>query len=340
MNDGDRFRANFQSTLAILHMDDDAPADPGPGDSQVSDLRENGAAEHPFDRIEEALDVAAGGATIYVHGGTYRETIDLLGKRVELTGFDPDDPSKGVWPVIDGSGSSGPAVSFTHGEDANCVLRGFVITGGDSTSAGVIQCLASSPTIANCLIVGNRAMGSRSAAVYCADSNAVFINCTIADNWVGQNGAALRLENSPVLVVNSIVWGNTPSQISAAGIRAPSIRYSCIAGGWPGPGNIAADPLFAHVGRWVDGLHPDLTVSPHHPNAVWIAGDYHLQSQAGRWDASLRRWVQDAVTSPCVDAGDPGSPIGDEPSPNGGMIDMGAYGGTAEAAPEKHPPTP
>jgi hypothetical protein len=196
----------------------------------------------------------------------------------------------------------------------------------------VIQCLASSPTIANCLIVGNRAMGSRSAAVYCADSNAVFINCTIADNWVGQNGAALRLENSPVLVVNSIVWGNTPSQISAAGIRAPSIRYSCIAGGWPGPGNIAADPLFARVGVWVDGSDPNMVVAPDHPDAVWVMGDYHLQSQTGRWDPAMRQWVRDAVASPCIDAGDPSSPVGDEPLSSGRIIDMGVYGGTAETA--------
>ena len=260
---------------------------------------------------------------------------NLLAKNIRLVGADPCDPTPQSWPVIEGTGL-GPAVSFCEDQTTECLLTGFVITRSSGRIAGAVYCDGAGPTIAHCLIVGNRTTLESGAAVYCKNSKAVLTNCTIADNWVGQNGAALRLENSPVLVVNSIVWGNTPSQISAAGIRAPSIRYSCIVGGWPGPGNIAKDPLFAHVGRWVDGLHPDLTVSPHHPNAVWIAGDYHLQSQAGRWDASLRRWVQDAVTSPCVDAGDPGSPIGDEPSPNGGMIDMGAYGGTAEAAPEKH----
>jgi len=38
------------------------------------------------------------------------------------------------------------------------------------------------------------------------------------------------------------------------------------------------------------------------------------------------------VTSPCIDAGDPNSPIGYEPFPNGGIINMGAYGGTAQAS--------
>jgi len=42
--------------------------------------------------------------------------------------------------------------------------------------------------------------------------------------------------------------------------------------------------------------------------------------------------VIDDVTSPCLDAGDPNNPIGDEPFPNGWIINMGAYGGTAEAS--------
>jgi len=61
-------------------------------------------------------------------------------------------------------------------------------------------------------------------------------------------------------------------------------------------------------------------------------GDYHLQSQAGRWDPNSQSWVQDEVTSPCIDAGNMGSAIGFEPFPNGGIVNMGAYGGTAEAS--------
>jgi hypothetical protein len=38
------------------------------------------------------------------------------------------------------------------------------------------------------------------------------------------------------------------------------------------------------------------------------------------------------VTSPCIDAGDPASACGNEPIPNGGRINMGAYGNTAQAS--------
>jgi hypothetical protein len=325
-------QANFVSVIDRLHVDDDAPGDPSPGNLKLGDPRENGTAEHPFDSIQEAIDVAADGVVILVHAGTYRESIDLLGKRVGLTGFDPDDPSKAAWPMIYGGNISGPVVSFTHGEDANCVLLGFVITGGKGTSAGAIRCSGSSPTIANCLIVGNRAMEAGGGAIYCTDSNAVLVNCTITGNYGGRNGAALRLENSRVLVTNSILWGNAPNQIISIGTRTPFVRYSCIAGGWPGFGNIVSDPLFAMAGAWADGSNHSVVVTPDHPDAVWMMGDYHLQSQAGRWDASLRQWVQDVLTSPCIDAGDPASPAGDEPLLSGGIIDMGVYGGTAEAA--------
>jgi len=52
---------------------------------------------------------------------------------------------------------------------------------------------------------------------------------------------------------------------------------------------------------------------------------YHLKSQAGRWDGI--HWVLDAVTSPCIDAGDP-SDVNwkNELWPHGSRVNMGAYG--------------
>lgn len=315
----------------VIHVYSSSRSDPRPGDPRVSDPCENGTSAHPFDAIQEAIDVATDGATIFVQTGTYYETIDLLGKRITLTGFDPNHPDFATWPVIDGFGA-GPVVSFTHGEDANCVLSGFVITGGRGRSAGAILCSSSSPTIANCLIVGNRATDPNGAAVCCTNSNAKFVNCTISENRAGPEGAALHLIDSKVAVVNSIVWGNTPAEILVDGACQPAIRYSDMAGGWQGQGCINADPLFAVVGEWVAFSQAGVTRGSDDPNAVWIMGDYHLESQMGRYNSERRSWMLDTVTSPCIDAGDPCSPVGREPSPNGGIINMGVYGGTAEAS--------
>jgi hypothetical protein len=90
---------------------------------------------------------------------------------------------------------------------------------------------------------------------------------------------------------------------------------------------ITGDPLFVAPGHWDPNGTPDKL-----SDDFWVDGDYHLKSQAGRWDAVHKTWVKDDVTSPCIDAGDPNSPIGEEPFPNGGRINMGAYGGTTEAS--------
>ena len=76
--------AKFLSTLAVLYVDDDAAGDPGPRDATLSDAQENGTAEHPFDSIRKAIEVAGEGASILVDAGTYRENIDPLGKNLHL----------------------------------------------------------------------------------------------------------------------------------------------------------------------------------------------------------------------------------------------------------------
>lgn len=75
-------------------------------------------------------------------------------------------------------------------------------------------------------------------------------------------------------------------------------------------------------------------------------GDYHLKSEGWRWSRSESQWVYDDVTSPCIDAGNPGSPLAKEvlsvprdPCNIYGKnirINMGAYGGTAQAGIPPH----
>jgi len=79
------------------------------------------------------------------------------------------------------------------------------------------------------------------------------------------------------------------------------------------------------------GLEPDpLFADPNN-------GDYHLCSQHGRYWPEHDVWVLDKVTSPCIDGGDPATAPGDEPQPNGGRINMGAYGGTVYASRNQWP---
>ena len=213
---------------------------------------------------------------------------------------------------------------------------------------GGIGCLNGSVTVTNCVIARNT-VGSPyfGGGLGCAfpGSSMTIINCTIWGNEAPSGGGVACWQGSAT-VTNSILWGNTASkgrEIWMSNAGTVSISYSNVAGGqaeaiiegdtvnW-GEGNIDADPLFAEPGYWADVNDPNIIVEPDDPNAMWIDGDYHLKSEAGRWDPNSESWVVDDVTSPCIDWGDPNSPVGDEPDPNGGLINMGAYGGTAEAS--------
>jgi parallel beta-helix repeat protein len=95
----------------------------------------------------------------------------------------------------------------------------------------------------------------------------------------------------------------------------------------------------------IEGAQSQMSVSGY-STVTWLDGnidenpqfvnpdneDYHLKSEAGRWDQNTQSWVNDVVTSPCIDAGDPNSDWTAELWPHGRRINMGAYGGTAEAS--------
>jgi predicted outer membrane repeat protein len=135
---------------------------------------------------------------------------------------------------------------------------------------------------------------------------------------VGISGAAIyfdldlpgRRPGRGAHVANSIFWP-TPTVFEGVAEQTDlTVDYSCLRSAWHslGVGNIDVDPLFV------------------------ADGDYHLKSQAGRWNAEARGWVFDDITSPCIDAGDPNADWTAELWPNGGRIDMGAYGGTPQAS--------
>jgi len=65
--------------------------------------------------------------------------------------------------------------------------------------------------------------------------------------------------------------------------------------------------------------------------------DYHLLSERGRYWPLHDVWVLDDLTSPCIDGGDPAVEPWGERMPNGGAINMGAFGGTAWASMSEWP---
>ena len=206
----------------------------------------------------------------------------------------------------------------------NCLFSGNYARNGGGLVNG-----RGSIRLTNCAFRGNRAE-LQGGALYNWGSSPTLTNCTVAGNSA-TNGNALGCDHtwggpSTLQVINCILW-NGGNEIFNGDSSNIDITYSDIKGGWPTGGNIDLDPCFASPGYW----DPNRTTED--PNDdFWVDGDYHLKSQAGRWNPNEGRWTIDEVTSPCIDAGDPMAPIMREPFPIGGRIIMGAYGGTAEAS--------
>jgi hypothetical protein len=195
--------------------------------------------------------------------------------------------------VEDGGSPIGPI--FT-----DCTFSG----NSSSRSGGAVRVFDA--TFNHCIFTGNRVLGDggTGGAVY-SDVTASFNNCTFSNNWADSERA---IDCSYLVSINNCIFWGSEDQIRADNpIQYPSIGYSNVQGGWtwPGEGNIDADPCFVNPGFWADADDPNIVVEPNDPNAVWIDGDYHLKSQAGRWEPASESWVQDDVTSPCIDAGDP-----------------------------------
>jgi hypothetical protein len=439
---GNRWGVDFYAVSApnppspdIFYVDNDGPGDPGPDDPAVSDPGEDGSVEHPFDAIQEAIDVAFSQDTVVIMRGTYtgegNRDLDFDGKAITVRG---EDPNKSDLVIINAEGTAeNPhrGVIFHRYETARSVLSGITITGGYHEMGGGMYCgeyawptvanctfrdnagslggglyIESSPTLTNCTFIDNSADGGGGIYNYgeqpeCKPviSNCMFygntvtynggamynlgryckpvitrcefirnsvsgggggairnniggsptlINCLIAENSAATFGGAIRNSNSGateltnctisrnsaesgralacnpddgatqspgVFIITNCIFWNGGDEIFIDDKSIVNIIYSNIQGGydnapWPGQGNIDADPYFAD---------PD-------------NGDYHLASVTGRWDPKSRSWMQDNITSPCIDAGDVKIPVNLEPLPNGGVINIGAYGGTEEAS--------
>ncbi|MHC4075832.1 MAG: hypothetical protein ACYSRZ_05395, partial [Planctomycetota bacterium] len=317
---------------ACLYVSADSPNNPG-----------TGTLEDPYRQIQYAIDAANRGYNIFVACGIYNELITIEDGIYLHGGYLPDNwelpsnPDANV-SVIDANSLNDSTV---HIIGADAIITGFTIMGGSAENGGGIYCERSKAVIGNCTITSNQASGY-GGGIYCESAEPIIYNCRIAANQAGDDGGGIYDSDGPIVnctvadniagnysgglfdcngpVTNCIIWGNSDSSGTGQSAQIDSfhsdkVNYNCIQG-WSGnsdgTGNIGVDPLF------VDATN----------------GDYHLQSQKSRWDGTGDGgWVTDSLTSPCVDAGNPGQPLGDEPADVDNIrINMGSYGGTAKAS--------
>ncbi len=227
--------------------------------------------------------------------------------------------------------------------ESSYTVSGTVFYGNFATDfgGGVAHVGCDQVSLANCVFNYNTAhyyadeydYSGYGGGIYNENSaGTAIVNCTFYDNWgLVAGGGVLDNISGGTIVKNSILWGDSSSNgmeialLGSSGSYDLTVSYSDVEGGqaqvyresgytlnW-GSGNLDTDPLFADP----DSMDPD-------------DRDFHLKSAAGRWTDS--GWVNDTVTSLCIDAGNPQDAYSSEPSPNGGIINMGCYGNIVEAS--------
>ena len=166
-------------------------------------------------------------------------------------------------------GGFGSAV--INSEDGGSLLLDCVFLDNQSdVYGGAVMNYGASPSIMDCVFAGNT--GSEVGAVFSAESPdagsyPMITNCTFTGNTGAYAGAVyVHPEGAAsVTVSNCILWGDSEPEIVDAPGLPSTVTYCDVQGGWPGGGNIDADPLFRDA----------------------AGGDFRL-----------------AGCSPCIDAGD------------------------------------
>ncbi|MCK4339612.1 MAG: T9SS type A sorting domain-containing protein, partial [Candidatus Cloacimonetes bacterium] len=230
--------------------------------------------------------------------------------------------------ILDGEGLSGILYCY---DDNYFSIRNMTIQNGNAQFGGGIFCESSSPDITNVIISDNTAnngggiyywsnssssltnvtisgnTANRGGGIYSKSSSQTLTNVTISENNANDFGGGIFcINNSNQYLSNCILWNDSPQEVYFKHVYSPNtitISYSDVQGGEAGIvtnnngtvnwlyGNIDADPLFADPEN----------------------GDFHLT-----W-ANFP--IPDSTMSPCIDAGDPDSPL----DPDSTRTDMGAF---------------
>ena len=235
-------------------------------------------------------------------------------------------------------------------------VKNCIITCNDGGFSGAASSYDGSyVTFINCTIADNfstdPAIGT--GGLYCWDGDANITNTILWNNY--------GYSNSQI----EYYYGDEIVEVAFSDVQMPGSGDI-----WEGVGNINDDPLFADpdnkdyhlksaAGRWTvlfetngdfddDGIvnfvdfalfanswrktSPTIPANLNHIPPVDLKD---LAVFASNWLAPGQNsdgWVSDDVTSPCIGAGDPSFDYSLEPAPNGGTINMGAYGNTEEAS--------
>ncbi len=205
-------------------------ASDAPGDWEDSDCGGSldpdphvGLGDESFDSIQQALDAAQDGTTIWVGPGIYLEhDITFRGKQVHLASTDGAARTR-----VD-AGGQGSVFRFESGEGPAAQLDGFTLTGGHAELGGGLFISGSSPSVTGCTVTGNVAESD------CVEAGEA-ITCH------GGVGGGLFIATGRPRVSSTVVSGN--EALGRCGTRLQGGELEVVCGGGDGAGIYLTDGM-------------------------------------------------------------------------------------------------
>ncbi|MCH8210153.1 MAG: right-handed parallel beta-helix repeat-containing protein [Planctomycetes bacterium] len=130
----------------------------------------------------------------------------------------------------------------------NCTFSG---NWAGNWGGGMFNFDLSNPALLNCLFTGNSA--NEGGGIYDYQSSPALLNTTMSNNLATTGGAMFSFGTNSVprnaTLRNCVVYFNSADGIFDDPDSTTTISYSDVEGGWPGIGNIDADPMFVAPGN-------------------------------------------------------------------------------------------
>jgi Ca2+-binding RTX toxin-like protein len=263
--------------------------------------------------------------------------------------------------VVTENRAYGNTVGIRNEGNRNKLARNVVYSNTSGIEVGTTWSTRFDGSVQNNLVYGNSSTGVLLLGVQ--------PGTTFRNNTVYQPaGMALRIDGGSqgVTVRDNILWTNSGVAVDVAadsqfGFNSDFNLIVAAGTGVVGRWQNSSRPTLAAWRSASNGDANSLSQDPLFVNPVGADGilgastasdgrddDFHLRSQSGSFHGgslapvismttglptfTMSTVVSDAATSPAIDRGDVASSFANEPTPNGGFVNLGAYGNTEQAS--------